>query len=429
MAEADPAAPPPGQAGIVARLTAPGAALGPFGYPAFRAMWLAYMFSQIGSMIQAVAAAWLMTELSTSHAMVAGVQAAANLPILFLAVVAGALADNYDRRMVMMVSQCAMLVVAGTLSVLTWAERIGPWSLLAFTLAVGSGTALNGPAWQASVRAQVGARDLPTAVSLNTIANNLGRSLGPALGGLLVSLTNVATAFAVNSLSFCALIWALLWWRPDVPHPVRRPILPSIGEGLAFCAQSSPVRRVLVRSFCAASGGAGFHALLPSIVRDAARGTGFEYGLVLGAFGVGSIGGALLVTGVRRRLGAEAVVGAAALAIGLGTAMIGQQSNVWAMMPFALLVGAGWVSAMTTCNIAVQLRAPENLLGRCMSVYQAVAFGGIALGSWALGLLSDAAGLPFAMGAAGAWQLITVIAGRIWAPMPVKGEGRVMEPA
>lgn len=428
MAEADPAAPPSGQAGLVARLTAPGAALGPFGYPAFRAIWLAFMFSQIGSQIQAVAAAWLMTDLSTSHAMVAGVQASANLPILFFAVLAGALADNFDRRMVMLVSQCAMLVVAATLSVLTWLEWIGPWSLLAFTLAVGSGTALNGPAWQASVRAQVGQRDLSAAVSLNTIANNLGRSLGPALGGLLVALTSVAVAFAVNSLSFFALIWALLRWRPNLPKPVRRPILPSIAEGLSFCIHSSPVRRILLRCFCVGAGGTGFHALLPSIVRSTANGNEFDYGLILAAFGVGSVGGALVVTTIRRRFGAEALVTLGSLAMGLSMVAIGMETRIWTMIPFAVLVGAGWIAAMTTFNVGMQVRSPEYLLGRCMSVYQAVVFGGISLGAWGWGLISDALSLSFAMIAAGCWLVLGAAAGRFVAPMPVRGEGRVPDP-
>jgi len=425
MAEADPASPPLEKAGFLARATAPGEALAPFGYPAFRAIWLAYMFSQIGSMIQTVAAAWLMTGLTTSHAMVAGVQASANLPILCFAVLAGALADNFDRRMVMLVSQCAMLVVAGTLSLLTWLEWIGPWSLLAFTLAVGSGAALNGPAWHASVRAQVGQRDLPAAISLNTIANNLGRSLGPALGGLLVALTSVAVAFAVNSLSFCALIWALLRWRPNLPKPVRRPILPSVAEGLSFCIHSSPLRRILLRCFCVGAGGTAFHALLPSVVRTSAHGNEFDYGLVLAAFGVGSVGGALMVTSARRRFGAEALVTAGSLAMGVGIVAIGLQTRTWAMMPFAVLVGAGWIAAMTTFNVGMQVRSPEPILGRCMAVYQAVVFGGISLGAWGWGLASDAAGLPFAMIAAGCWLLLNAACARLVAPMPVRGEGRV----
>lgn len=138
-----------------------GGALAPFRYPAFRAIWTANLFSNIGSMIQSVGAAWLMTELTTSHLLVALVQASATIPILLLGMFAGAIADNYDRRRVMLAAQSGMLVVSAVLAVLSYTDNVGPWSLLALTLMVGMGTALNGPAWQASVRLQVAHADLP----------------------------------------------------------------------------------------------------------------------------------------------------------------------------------------------------------------------------------------------------------------------------
>ncbi len=135
-----PPAPPPRSG-----LTAPGRALAPFRFPAFRAIWIANLTSNIGSMIQSTGAAWLMTELTSSHQLVALVQASTTTPIMLLAVFAGAIADNYDRRHV-------MLAASALLALLTWSGAIDEVSLLVLTLAVGCGTALNGPAWQASVR-------------------------------------------------------------------------------------------------------------------------------------------------------------------------------------------------------------------------------------------------------------------------------------
>src|ERR1700712_5723895 len=148
----------------------PGGALAPFRYPAFRAIWLANLASSIGSMIQSVGAAWLMTDLTTSHRLLALVQSSATVPILLFGVFAGAIADNFDRRRVMLAAQRGMLVASAGLAALTWAGMITPYLLIFFTLAVGTGTALNAPAWQASVRQQVGLRDLPQAISLNTIS-------------------------------------------------------------------------------------------------------------------------------------------------------------------------------------------------------------------------------------------------------------------
>ena len=193
-------------------------------------------------MIQSVGAAWLMTDLTKSHQLIALVQASTTLPVMLLALLAGAIADNHDRRLVMLAAQVCMLLASALLAALTWLGMIGPFSLLALTLTVGAGTALNGPAWQASVRLQVGKEDLPQAISINTIAFNLARSVGPAVGGLLISLAGPATAFALNSLSYIALIAVLLRWRPEMPPRQSQPIVASMVAGVKFCAASSPVR-------------------------------------------------------------------------------------------------------------------------------------------------------------------------------------------
>lgn len=219
-------------------LLAPGKTLAPFGYPAFRAIWIANLVSNLGSMIQSVAAAWLMTDLTNSHVLIALVQASTTLPIMAFGVFAGAIADNFDRRRVMLAAQSGMLLVSTALALVSWAGMIGPWSLLLFTLLVGIGTALNSPAWQASVRAQVGKRDLPQAISLNSVAFNLARSVGPALGGVLISLWSTSLAFALNALSYTLLIVVLLRWRPQISPPRRIPMMASIAIGLRFCAGS-----------------------------------------------------------------------------------------------------------------------------------------------------------------------------------------------
>ncbi|MFM6829827.1 MAG: MFS transporter, partial [Novosphingobium sp.] len=224
-----------------------GGSLAPFRYPAFRAIWTANLFSNIGSMIQSVGAAWLMTELTTSHVLVALVQASATIPILLLGMFAGAIADNYDRRRVMLAAQTGMLVVSAALAALAYTDQIGPLSLLALTLMVGMGTALNGPAWQASVRLQVARADLPQAISLNAISFNLARSVGPALGGILISLWSTSLAFALNAVSYLGMIVVLSRWRPESLPPMREPMLAAIGRGLRFCAGSSPIRKVLIR--------------------------------------------------------------------------------------------------------------------------------------------------------------------------------------
>lgn len=404
---------------------APASPLAPFQFPAFRAIWIANLASNMGSMIQSVGAAWLMTELTQSHLLIALVNAGATIPILMLGVFAGAIADNYDRRRVMLWSQIGMLVASAALAATTWYGAIGPLSLLFFTLAVGCGTAVNAPAWQASVRQQVGHAHLPQAIALNSIAFNLARSVGPALGGLLISLTGPAPAFALNTLSYLVLIVVLLRWKPATEPPKHSPMLAAIATGLRFCAQSDPVRRVLMRGFSFGFGAAAFQALLPSLVRDQLKGGELDYGLCLGVFGLGSIICALWVGAARRRWGSETVVSVATLAFAAALVPVALTDQVLAVLAAAFVAGMAWVGTLTSLNVAMQLRSPDAILGRCLSIYQAVTFGALALGAWIFGMIADLSTLTIAVLAGAGWLALSVPILHAVAPMPGRDEGRI----
>ncbi|MBN8844186.1 MAG: MFS transporter [Sphingomonadales bacterium] len=404
----------------------PPSALAPFRYPAFRAIWIANLASNMGSMIQSVGAAWLMTELTKSHLLIALVQAGATIPILMLGVFAGAIADNYDRRRVMLAAQTGMLIVSAALTITTWIGAITPLLLLFFTLAVGCGTALNGPAWQASVRLQVGPRDLPQAIALNSIAFNLARSAGPALGGLLISITGPAPAFALNAVSYLALIVVLLRWHPEVDPPKRTPMLAAIATGIRFCVQSDPVRRILIRGFVFGIPAIAFQALLPSLVRDRLHGTETTYGLCLAAFGTGSIIAALFVGSIRRRWGSDRIVSVASLVYAASMLPVALTQHLPTILVAAFVAGMAWVSTLTTLNVAMQLRSPEAILGRCMAIYQAVTFGAMAVGAWLFGMAADLATLAAAILGAAGWLTLSAIVVPMLAPMPARDEGRIM---
>ncbi|MDP9057286.1 MAG: MFS transporter [Pseudomonadota bacterium] len=395
-----------------------GGTFAPFRYPAFRAIWIANLASNLGSMAQSVGAAWLMTELTASHRLIALVQASATVPILLLGVFAGAIADNFDRRLVMLAAQIGMLVVSAVLAAMTWAGHMTPWLLLGFTFCVGIGTALNAPAWQASVRQQVGQADLPQAITLNTISFNLARSVGPGLGGLLISLWNVSLAFAVNSVSYLALIVVLLCWRPGHTAPERKPMLPAIGIGLKFCAGDPVIRRVLARGLAIGFGVAGYQALVPAVVRGRLHGTEIDYGILLGLFGVGSICAALFIGRLLRRFGAEAVITVSTLGFILAEMVLAGAHSLVEAAPATFIAGAGWVTGLTTINVAMQLRSPDAIIGRCLSIYQAVTFGGMALGAWVWGSVADWQDLPTALHYSAAFLVISLIVLRNIAPMP-----------
>lgn len=415
-----------GEFGIPARSIAATSAFAPFRWPAFRMIWIANLVSALGSMIQSIAAAWLMTDLTDSHLLVALVQASIVIPVLFIGVFAGVLADNYDRRKVMLGANLGMAAVSAVLAALAWLEVVAPWSLLLMTLLIGCGFALNGPAWQASVRLQVPHEDLPQAISLNSIAFNMARSVGPAIGGVLLSLSGPKLAFTVNALSYALMIAVLLRWRPRATgRRDKHAVFPAIGAALRFCANSSPIRRVLARGFAFGLGATAYQALIPLVVREQVGGNETDFGLVLGAFGVGSVLTALWIGPARRRLGPETIVSGAMAVSALSLAGLAWSASVPQAMAASLFAGGGQVAALTSLNVSMQLRSPEEILGRCLAIFQALAFGGFAVGSWVWGMVSDAAGLLPALLGGALWLLVALIVLRMLAPMPRIGEGTV----
>ncbi len=407
------------------RLFETGSALAPFRHPAFRAIWIANLASNLGGAIQSVGAAWLMTEITDSHELIALVQASATVPIMLFGVFAGAIADNYDRRIVMLAAQIGMLVTSAVLAGLSYADLITPYLLLALTLTVGTGTALNSPAWQASVRQQVGLADLPQAISLNTISFNLARSVGPALGGLLISLWDVSLAFALNAVSYIAMIVVLIRWRTEVRAVETRPMMPAIAAGIRFCASSDPIRRVLLRGLVLGFGVAGYQALVPAVVQERLHGDELDFGIMLGLFGIGSILAALVIGRLRRRIGVEAVLGLGTIGFVVAQSLLAWAETVTQALPATFIAGLAWVTALTSINVAMQVRSPDHILGRCLSIYQAVTFGGMALGSWCWGALADRTDLAFALHTAAGFLAATLVLLRMFAPMPKPGEGRV----
>ena len=162
-------------------------ALSPLRYPVFRAVWGASTLSNIGAVIQSVGASWMMLSISESATMVALVQASVALPIVLLALAAGAIADNVDRRSMMVYAQIFMLIVSIALAVCAWLGLITPWLLLLFTFLIGCGMAFIAPAWQASVGDMLPRTEVPSAVLLNSMGFNIARSVAPAIGGMIVA--------------------------------------------------------------------------------------------------------------------------------------------------------------------------------------------------------------------------------------------------
>ncbi len=166
--------------------------------------------------------------------------------------------------------------------------------MLLFTFLIGCGAALNAPAWQASVGAMVPREDVSSAVSMNSMGFNLARSVGPAIGGLLVAAASAAAAFTVNALSYVGLIGVLLGWRTEQEKPIlpRERLGHAIMAGIRYVAMSPNINSTLVRGLVTGVGASSVSALMPLIARDLISGGPAIYGLLLGAFGVGAVAGA-----------------------------------------------------------------------------------------------------------------------------------------
>src|ERR1700681_1138273 len=273
----------------------------------FRRIWLASLVSNLGILIQGVGAAWAMTQMTSSADKVALVQTALMLPIMLIAMPAGAIADMHDRRIVALVSLAIALTGATALTVLAWFNLVTPNVLLALCFVIGSGMALFGPAWQASVSEQVPAEALPSAVALNGISYNIARSFGPAIGGVIVAAGGFLAALATKAVLYLPLIVVLFFLR-RMKEPSRLPperMARAVISGVRYIVHSPSIRIVLARTLVTGIAGGSVSALMPIVTRDLLHGDARTYGIMLGTFGMGAVVGALNVSALRARLADE----------------------------------------------------------------------------------------------------------------------------
>lgn len=394
----------------------------PLRHVTFRRIWLAGLLSNVGALIRSVGAAWAMTQMTSSADMVALVQTALSLPVMLIAMPAGAIADMYDRRLVSLISLGIALTGATALTALAWLDMVTPILLLALCFVVGSGVALMDPTWQSSVSEQVPPDALPAAVALSGVSYNIARSVGPALGGIVVATSGAVAAFALNALLYLPLMVALLLWK-RVARPSRLPpeqFSRAIVSGVRYITNSPSIKIVLVRSMVTGVIGGAILALMPIVARDLLHGGAQTYGLLLSAFGLGAVIGALYIPEMRKRLSGEAAIRACTLSMGGSLVAVALSHGLILTSAALVLAGAVWMIAWVLFNVGVQLSAPRWVAGRSLAAYQAAGSGGVAIGSWGWGSLADAAGVETALLASGVLMLLSPLLG-LWLPMPRVG--------
>lgn len=365
--------------------------LAPFKSAAFRSLWSATLVSNLGGLIQTVGAGWLMTLITTSHSMVGLVQGATTLPVVIFSLMAGALADNFNRRQIMLTAQLMMMGVSIALAILTYMGVITPWILLAFTFLIGCGSAIYNPPWQATVGDIVPREDIPAAVTLNSVGFNLMRSVGPAAGGAIVAAFGGAAAFVFNAFSYIPLLTALFLWKPNYTATTlpRERLVLAMSDGLRYVSMSPHLINIMMRAFMFGLGAISVLALLPVVAKEMLGGGALVYGTLLGCFGIGAIAAGLINSMIRKRFRSETIIASSFVGFAISCLLLALSHS--AILAHIVLFPAGmcWVLALSLFNVSVQLSTPRWVVSRALALYQTSSFGGMALGSWIWGSLAD----------------------------------------
>jgi predicted MFS family arabinose efflux permease len=384
----------------------------PFRHPAFAVLWTAMLVSNIGTWMHDVGAGWLMTTLAPSPLMVALVQAASTLPVFLLALPSGALADIVDRRGLLIAAKSGMALFALGLGVVVLTDHVTPAVLLGFTFAMGLGTALVSPAWQAIVPQLVPRTDLASAVALNSVGINVSRAIGPALGGAVIAALGLAAPFFLNAFSFLAVIGALIWW----PQPPRvRPTLPgerwlaAMRMGARYARSSPPLRATFVRAVAFLIFASAYWALLPLIAREQLGGGAGLYATLVTCIGGGAVGGALLLPRFRERFGAGRVVFASALLTAGVLVVFALRSEPALGAAAAVVAGAAWISALSSFNVSAQMSLPDWVRARGLALFSAVLYGSLAGGSALWGQTAAILGISGALLVAAAGIVVAAL--------------------
>ena len=359
-----------------------------------------------------VAAAWLMTSLTTSPVPVALLTTMANLPLFLVGLPAGAIADVVDRRWLVLVTQVWMLVVAGLLGVLAATNWMSPGLLLALTFLIGLGGALSAPAWSVLVPELVPRSELSAAVALNGAGFNLARAIGPAIGGLLVAAAGPALVFLLNALSFFGVIVVIYRWQP-APHErsaLSESVSSAVAAGLRFARHSPPLRAVLVRTAAFIFAASALWGLLP-VVATRQLGLGASgYGVLLASIGLGAVGAASVLPRLRARLSVNWLVTLLSLVFAAGMFVLAETRNLLVLNAALVGVGVAWLTITSLMNITAQTTTPMWVQARALGIYLLVFQGGLAGGSAFWGFVAGRFGEQRALLAAAATLMVAGVA-------------------
>lgn len=383
----------------------------PFRFRAFTVLWVATVVSNIGTWMNDVGAGWLMASLDPSPAAVSLVQAATTLPVFLFALLAGALADMFDRRKLLVLVNLVMAGTATAFALLVYLEAATPSVLIGVTFILGTCAAFVAPAWQAIVPSLVPKHALQAAIALNSTGINVSRAIGPALAGVLIVSVGIYAPFALNAISFIGIILALFTWKATQENSSTLPrehVLPAIVAGVRYALHSAPLKATLIRAVVFFLFASAYWALLPLIAKTSLGGDASSYGTLVGAVGVGAVLGALLLPKMRRRFGPDVIAMAGTIGTACVLVVFAVVPNLVAAAAGSLLAGASWIAVLSTLNSSAQTALPSWVRARGLSVFITVFFGAMSLGSIVWGQIAEVLGIPSALMVAAAGAVILI---------------------
>ena len=389
--------------------------IGPLGVPTFRMLWSAWLAANTTMWMNDVAAAWLMTSLSTSPVMVALVQSASTLPVFLLGLPSGALADIIDRRRYLVFTQFWVAVVAVLTALVVALGWMTAPLLLGLTFVNGIGLAMRMPVFAAIVPTLVPRAQLPAAIALNGVAMNASRIIGPVVAGTLIAGAGSVWVFAFNAvLSVVAGLLVLRWKHEPTKSalPGER-FLGAMRVGVQYVRQSARLRTVLLRVALFFLQSTAVIALLPLVARGYGNGGGAHaFTLLLACMGIGAILSATVLQRLRQRLTAEDLVRGGTIAQAAATVVVAFAPNPWVAAPAMIVAGMAWLSVANTLAVAAQTALPDWVRARGMASFQMALMGGSAAGAALWGQVAGLADVRTSLVAAAASGLTALLLAR-----------------
>ena len=387
------------------------AALAPLKDPVFRGLWLAWLAANMTMWMNDVAAAWLMTSLTTSPVMVALVQTASTLPVFLLGLPSGALADILDRRRYFAATQLWVSVNALVLAGLSLSGQLTANLLLLLTFSNGIGLAMRWPVFAAIVPQIVTRAEMPAALALNGIAMNLSRVIGPVLAGALLAAFSPAVVFVLNTVLAGVAFTFILRWK-STPRSSALPGERFVGAmrvGLNFTMQSPRLKVILLRIFLFFLQSTALVALLPLVARSLHGGGAATFTVMMSCVGAGAIVAALYFPRLRQRFSRDQFVSGGTLIHAVLSCLIVGVQEIWVALPAMVVIGMAWISVANSLTISAQIAMPDWVRARGMSIYQMALMGGAAAGSLLWGQVASWVGVREAVFAAAAFGVLVLL--------------------